>query len=553
MTGCPQSQQVLTRVQRRLFVAKIAVRTFWTFLTLSSLYAILLLVSRLTGLIPDVFASWTLALPPALALLLALVWPARLSLADAARAVDRVQRTRDLFLTLVLIEKAPGGYQPLVMGDAEQAAAKVKPPQIVPFPWERRTAAMVGIMAALMTGIGLLPTFDPFGKVAQAKEEASQERMLVESKKATEIRKAQLKEQDVDAANSPDVEKAIEKLKFDLKGMKKDQPKSNREKLAIDQKILGDKFRATNEAVKNLMNQAGVDQKFGSQNAMEFKKWQEEMQQGSSESMSKAMEEMKNDLEMLARTDDPLKKTELERKIEKRLKALADFAGERAGSKSLQAALNRAKEQLDAVKAGKEMSIDAMKAMQDTLDVAKMELEQVAQSARDMKALEEALETLSMAKKLNEDGQLNGAMSDSLTAMEEYKELYQELMAQMGMDGEGEGEGDGSGDDTGGDGMGRGGDPEEEDESTKTDFVSEQTKTPIQKGKILMSLKQKGLSESGEAKREFQAILNDVKQGYAEAIDAEQIPPGYREGIKTYFDSLGESETAPATPSESQP
>jgi hypothetical protein len=290
---------------------------------------------------------------------------------------------------------------------------------------------------------------------------------------------------------------------------------------------------------------------------MEFKKWQEEMQQGSSESMSKAMEEMKNDLEMLARTDDPLKKTELERKIEKRLKALADFAGERAGSKSLQAALNRAKEQLDAAKAGKEMSIDAMKAMQDTLDVAKMELEQVAQSARDMKALEEALETLSMAKKLNEDGQLNGAMSDSLTAMEEYKELYQELMAQMGMDGEGEGEGegegDGDGDGTGGEGMGRGGDPEEEDESTKTDFVSEQTKTPIQKGKILMSLKQKGLSESGEAKREFQAILNDVKQGYAEAIDAEQIPPGYREGIKTYFDSLGEPEAAPATPSESQP
>ncbi len=35
------------------------------------------------------------------------------------------------------------------------------------------------------------------------------------------------------------------------------------------------------------------------------------------------------------------------------------------------------------------------------------------------------------------------------------------------------------------------------------------------------------------------AALDSVKQGYAEAIEAEQIPPGYRGSIQSYFDSLG--------------
>jgi hypothetical protein len=288
------------------------------------------------------------------------------------------------------------------------------------------------------------------------------------------------------------------------------------------------------------MNQSGLDQKFGSQNASEFKKWQEELKNGSSEAMSKEIEELKEDLEKLAKTDDPVKRTEMERKVEKRLKALADFAGEKSGSKSLQAALQRAKEQMEAAKSGKPLSTEAMEAMQETMDLAKMELQQLAQSANDLKSLEQAMETIAAAKQLNKDGQLDGAMSDALTAMEEYKELYEELLAMAGEgEGEGEGEGDGEGEESTDDSeRGQGGDAEEEDDSVKTDFVSEHTKTPIQQGKILLSMKQKGLSESGEAKQNFQRALSEVKQGFSEAIEAEQIPPGYHEGIKTYFDSL---------------
>ncbi|MBX3443029.1 MAG: hypothetical protein KF774_11545 [Planctomyces sp.] len=550
MVGCPQSKKMLDHVWWRLFAARTAARWFRAFVVCAAAYGVLLLINRLTGLLPNVFEPWTLAIPPAAGLLLALVWPARPTSQDAARSVDQSQATRDLFLTLTMLDTTAGEYQPLVLRDAERVAPQVRPPQVVPFQWGRRAGVSAALLGLLAVGTLFLGQFDPFGKVSEAKELATQEKRLDDLKKINEIRKADLKQQDLEQDASPDVEKALEKLKLDLNSMRRNQPQENREKLAIDQKLLGDKFRATNEALKSLMNKTGLQQQFGSQNASEFKKWQQDLQQGSPGEMSKALEQLKEDLEALARTDNPVDRTEMERKIEKQLKALADFASERTGSKSLSAALERAKEQLEAVKAGKELSIDAMQAMQESLDVAQMELQQLAQSARDLKALEEALETLTMAKQLNQGEQLDGEMTDSATAMADYKAMYAEMLAEMGLgegegEGEGDGEGDGDGDGTGGDGMGRGGDPEEEDDSVETGFVPEQTKTHVQQGKILMSLKQKGLSESGEAQQEFRNLIQNVRQSYAEAIESEQIPPGYHEGIKTYFDSLGQQTPAP--------
>ena len=318
--------------------------------------------------------------------------------------------------------------------------------------------------------------------------------------------------------------------------MKKDQPKKNYESLVANQKNLGEKFRATNEALKTLMSKSNLDQKFGAQNASELKRWSESLQNGSSEELAKEMEKLKEDLEMLQKTDDPVAKTEMERKIEKRLKAMADLAAEQVGSKSLQAAVQRAKDQLEAAKSDGKMTQEEKQALQDSLDVAKMELQQIAQSARDLKALEQSLQAIADAKKLNGEGQLDGAMTDAMTAMEQYKELYEELLAQMGGDPEMEGDGEG----TGNRGMGGGG-KVDEDEKVETGFVSEKTPTPIQKGKILMSMKSKGLGDESneDLKLEYKAALDSVKQGYAEAIEAEQIPPGYRGSIQSYFDSLG--------------
>jgi hypothetical protein len=85
--------------------------------------------------------------------------------------------------------------------------------------------------------------------------------------------------------------------------------------------------------------------------------------------------------------------------------------------------------------------------------------------------------------------------------------------------------------------MGEGGEAPEDD-SIKTDFVDERSKSAVQKGKILLSMKTKGLSDTGEARKEYRAIVSDIKQGVAEAIEQEQIPPGYHDAIQKYFDQF---------------
>ncbi len=546
MLAAPRSEKVLNDVRRRLWLTRVARRTFFAFLALSATYAIALLTTRFTGLIPDYFAPWTLALPPILAVVVGLLWPGRPTPQEAARRLDAAQNTRDLFLTLTMLRRgAAGEYQPLVVTDAERAAEKANPALSVPFTWEQRSLATLAALALLFCGQTFLPTFDPFGKVAQAKQDESNEKKLAEKKRETEIRKAQLMEKELDKALSPDVEMALAALQNSLRSMKKDQPKRNYEALVANQKVLGEKFRASNEALKQLMSKSNLDQKFGSQNASELKRWSDALKNGSSEELAKELEKLKEDLETLQKTEDPVAKTELERNVEKRLKALADMASDQVGSKALQAAVQRAKDQLDAAKADGNLSLEEKQALQESLDVAKMELQQIAQSARDLKALEESLQTIAAAKRLNGEGQLDGAMADALTAMEQYKELYEELLAQMGGDavgeGEGEGEGgDGDGEGTGGRGRGRGG-KVPEDDKVETGFVVEKSPTPIQKGKILMSMKSKGLGDetNEDLKLEYNAALDSVKQGYAEAIEAEQIPPGYRGSIQSYFDSLG--------------
>ncbi|HLJ11077.1 MAG TPA: hypothetical protein VKU82_07805, partial [Planctomycetaceae bacterium] len=80
------------------------------------------------------------------------------------------------------------------------------------------------------------------------------------------------------------------------------------------------------------------------------------------------------------------------------------------------------------------------------------------------------------------------------------------------------------------------------DDSIETEFKTEQSKSAVTAGKVLLSVKTKGLSDKGDAKKEYKSLIQKVKQGYSEAILQEQIPPGYHEGIKSYFDNLDKSD-----------
>ena len=212
------------------------------------------------------------------------------------------------------------------------------------------------------------------------------------------------------------------------------------------------------------------------------------------------------------------------------MKEMEKFASEQANSKTLAAALQRARKQMEMLDG--ELSEEARKTLEQSLELSKLELEELAQSARDLKQLEQALKTLQLAKQLNQGEKLDGEMCEGCSTLADYEELYREMMAQNGM---GEG-GEGNGEGTGGRGMGRGG-KVEEDDSVDTGFKAERSKSQIVAGKVLLSLKTKGLSDSGDVKKQFEAVRR-IKQGVSEAIEAEQVPPGYHNGIKSYFDKI---------------
>jgi hypothetical protein len=531
MSEFPQSQRLLERVIWRLYAAR---RSFTWFVVAAMIYAIALLTARLTGLIQDVFAPETLWFIPGAALLLGLLTTRRPTLELAARQTDTRQGTKDLFLTLTMLDRCTGDYKPLVGRDAEQRAKSLQAEQVVPFDWQKPSLlgglvapAVIGLLAL---GIVFLPALDPFAVQAQAQEEATRAERLAQSRKETEVRKTQLTQRkELDNENSEEVAQALERLEADFRKMRKDQKIPNAERLAVNQKDLGEKWRKLNaEQLKDLMNSENLDQRFGGEDAEQFREWQKELQQGSSEAMEQAMEELKEDLQQLAQTDDPVERSELMRKMEKQIREMSEFAANEAGSPQLAAALQRAMDQMEALQNSdsQELEAEALAALEESMELAQMEAQDLAQAARDLKSLEEALNLISMAKQLNAEEMLDGEGSESAQSLADYAEMYAQMMSDM----EGMGE-------LGGEGFGEGGEAPE-DESVDTDFVDETSKSAIQKGKILLSMKTKGLSDTGEANKEYREAIQDVKQGAAEAIEQEDIPPGYVEAIQSYFDKI---------------
>jgi hypothetical protein len=113
--------------------------------------------------------------------------------------------------------------------------------------------------------------------------------------------------------------------------------------------------------------------------------------------------------------------------------------------------------------------------------------------------------------------------------MKEYEELYAQLLAEMGFEEGGPLGGDG--------GTGKAG-KAPEDDSVESGFQSEFSKSSVQAGKVLMSMKTQGEGEQGDVVKNYRSLINQVKQGVSEAIVTEQVPPGYHDNIKSYFDSL---------------
>jgi hypothetical protein len=184
----------------------------------------------------------------------------------------------------------------------------------------------------------------------------------------------------------------------------------------------------------------------------------------------------------------------------------------------------------------KGLSANALKGMQESLNLTDMEMQKLAQSMRDLQALEQGLSAAQMAKMLGKMGKLPGDGCEGCKGIGDYESLYNQMMANAG-------KGKGPGPGMRGEGTGKGGKAPEDDEQ-KTDFKPEKSRSALTAGKLLLQWKTKGLSEAGRAREEYQQSMKHVKQGMTEAILHEQVPPGYHDTIKKYFDKIEEAENA---------
>ncbi len=220
MFALPRSLKLLKHVVVRLRLASIGARLHRAFLACCALYAAFLLTSRLGGLWTEWALSPWLMLVPALALFFVLAWHRRPTLVDAARAVDQQNGTKDLFLTVALIEKSAGEYQALVAKAAEDKAAKLRAGAVVPYDWSRRVSRALAVALLICIGMWGLPQLDPFRQVEAARIVKDKRKDFEGAKKATENRTAQLQKDESEGPLSEETKKAIENLKTALNKMK---------------------------------------------------------------------------------------------------------------------------------------------------------------------------------------------------------------------------------------------------------------------------------------------------------------------------------------------
>ena len=520
------TQRLMRQTSARQFVAALGGRFHVALLVCAALYLALLLASRLLGLIPDWFAPVTLAAIPGAALLAALVLARRASAKTIARLIDTRTGGKELFLTAALIGETPGEFAPIVTEQAEARAEKLRAAQVVPFRWQRGARDLCVALAVLFAGVHFLPQLDPFKKTEQRKKTAQIEEKLEQTKKATALRSAQLAE--TGDRQTEQVKLALQELDKTFKEAKPEDREGSLKKLGEEQKEIGELWRKVNNDLKATDKAA---QSFGAADMKKVEQWREELKKGDVSSLKQEFAKLRDELRKVAEMPDSAEKRAAQEQVMQKLNDLAQAMKQKMNSPQVAAALERALQQLDMAKLG-EMSKEATQAALDSLQLSEDELKQLGQAIQDGKALEDALKNLQMAKQLAGQGKLDGNELGGAGGMADFEKLFAAKMAGLGEVGPAGGDGTGPGI---GDGSKR-----PENDATKTGFKTEKSNSQLTGGKMLLEWKTKEVGETGARSEEYRTNVQRVKQGVSEAIQQEQVPPGYHEAIKKYFDSLPE-------------
>lgn len=542
---------VLDRVQSRLRTASFAQSLHWWTFGALVLACVSVTAVRLMGLIPPArqHLQWLLIFPAA-ASLAAAAFHRRVKRTAAARAVDEHARTNDLFLTLATLSSSAGEYQPLVEQSAANVATRIVPAEVVPFRIERPMGMQAGVLAVLALIVWLMPTLDPFGKVEAATKVDKQKKEVELIRKVVKTREEQLKsEVQIAEDRESKIGEQMKELMGALRQMKPTEKKANSEVLQSNRKSLNELWKnVSSEELREMLSQSISDQQFGGSRAQKMNEWLKQLQEGKSEKLEQQLNKAQETMEAMLEAKTPEERQKLASQLRKELQDLKKFSSEKAGSPELENALNQAMKSLEAMAARKpgegeqdaqeaEMSAEAEQALRESLELSKKELQELARSAKDMKELDEALKTLLQAENLNREGQLDGEQCEGCQSLEEYAKKYEQMMAGMGTSGEAERNEPGA--------------MQDEDDSDPEGYKDEKTKTQIQAGKVLLSIKTKEAATEKdfdpEELKKYESTITEIKSGVQAAIENEQIPPGYVDGIKGYFDNL----EAPSPPAKS--
>ena len=353
MSETSNAYKLLLKVTRRMRLAAVGRSFYLAFLILCAGFAAVLMAMRLSGLVPGFLApspsTWlAFASVPVLAALVALVLHRKPTIPDAARLVDRSTGAKDLYLTLSLLESSAGEYQPLVLRSAEAKSVGVSPERVLPFTWHQRFWHAVWLPAVVALGVLSLPQLDPFGKVAKAELVGRRHEQLAEARKATDLRLEEVRRKIEEHDEHNQTDDAIEELKLAFNKMEPTKKDENLKALMAEQKDIGKLWRQLSaERLKDLMSQsASGDQKFGANEDEKLEKWQQELQEGNAGGIQKEMKDIRQALQKLAQTKDPVQRAELMQQLKERLEDLEKFAEDKLHNEELASALDRAMQQL---------------------------------------------------------------------------------------------------------------------------------------------------------------------------------------------------------------
>lgn len=546
---------LLSRVRRRLAIVNFARSLHRSLLATVGLGGLAVLSVRLLGLLPPgrQYPEYILVGLPAAAACLAWIFARRVEATMAAREVDRHARTDDLFLTLATLESSAGNYQPLVQQSAQQLAVSIQPEQVVPF----RPNRPVGIQALVLTAFALLiwfvPTLDPFGRVEAAtrvdreKERLKQSVESIRRREQQVARKLQQAEQ-----RSQDIDQKTQEMLAALRKMKPSEKQPNSEVLREQQQNLNQLWNSvSSDSLREMLAKTGLEMQSGEQ-SRRMNDWLRDLQNGKPEALQNELRKAQESMQAMLNANTPEERNKAASDLRKQLQDLKKFSSKKAGSKELEQSLDQALKALEALaqkkqggnqdpesseeSSSEELAQQAAEALKESLELADKELQDIARSAEDIRKIESALKTLQQAEKLNQNGQMDGEECEGCKSLAEYAAR----LRKMQKDGAGQS------------GQGGQGGMMAEDDSDPEGYKDERTRAQITAGKLLLSIRtREAASEKDfdpEELRKYENSVSEIRNGVQAAIESEEIPPGYVDGIKQYFDSLDSTRTAePAT------